>query len=432
MPQHTLAFMALPRETAAQMVKLAGCPAARRLTFGSTSASAEELLDDARLYLEQARLSGLPPERWMLVTRLDHQYHSLASPLLAFAEKCHARAELAPAAALLAAAGCPFWGERLEVYRITYAAPQTPPHHRLAEFIFSAGAPNPMRSLYLRLALADPLSPKALMGQIRAAYALAVSGSSPAAPGVLGPADEYALGVCSLLVESEAELALAAHRPGWGGAKLMLADAKKRLAVKLRPAAVDAKALQDSLSDEQKRRLRALSVLLTQFPDDPALIHAALNATDWLLKSPQLAAISFDGEPTLLSDALMAGCGSAFELLADAGANPWLVAAQEGYRDACSWAVHRLAYSPPGADLSSLARALLEGSLLSGLPCPKKRCLGLVSDAAADLRKRRLGGLNVAESEGEVERLKAALERHAIDASLPSRPARAQARRLPL
>lgn len=390
----------------------------------SSSASADELLEAAKLYADKAEELGLPPELWTLQTRGPHILTPiLRSPLLVFGQLKTERPQLAPAAAFLAKAGAPLWGASWEAHHVLVPL-ETPPHPGLAAFILSSG-PSPLRRLYLQLALADPLAPRSFMKDLRSAYAESLS-QATAAPGVLGPADETLLALSELLISCEPELLAASKRQGWSSARLLAADAQKRLALKQRPGSFNAPAFLATVSEATRQRLEALCLIIERFPSDEGLIVAALEASPWLKDQPALASLRFPDHRSALSSALNSGSSAALQWLLRSGADPWLAAAQDGEPDACHWAMTRIGRLPPDTDLSSLALALLRDSALSAAPYSQKRRLRLINDTRDSLR--RSGHL----SEGYLEaadRFVAAAERHAIGQGLAPANASAPPRR---
>lgn len=354
----------------------------------SRESSASELALAASGYIALGQASGLPASRWLIWE--DHQWsQSLHAPLALFPRLGLSSAR-AKAAAALAEAGCspwhPWWS--LIQPQSCSAAPSALPPDGLAGVILS-GADAPLRRLYLKIALADPLTPPAFAERLEQIYQDRVASSCASASGVLGPGDQAAKAICSVIASCEPEMLAAASRPGFEKTAPLLAGAKALLALKLQtPAAINPEALKKALTEPQKSRLRSLNLLASKQAEDPDLIIAGLEASPWIAQQPQLACLSINRAPSLLASLLRSGCLAPIAWLEQRGANLWLAAAQAGSADACAWTAQAFGAFPRESDLSPIARMLLRGAWLGGEADPKARCAALLRQALDEHERR--------------------------------------------
>lgn len=275
----------------------------------------------------------------------------------------------------------------------------------------------PLRRLYLKLALTDPITPEPFMSDLAAAYERGVRGSADAPASPLGRADQAAKAICSIVAACEPEFLAASQRPGWGAASSILADAQELLLFHKKPSAkLNPDALRNSLTEEQTSRLRSLSSLARQGWKDEGLLLAGLEASPWLKEQPAFACLSIYKYPSVVAACFSAGYAASLAWLERAGADLWLASAQDGQPDACAWAVGRLHQLPRDADLAPIARMLLRGAWLDGAPEPKARCVKLASAAADQLALRA----RAASEEARARSLISIMETMAIEEIIPA------------
>lgn len=423
----TISPLVTPNDFLRGMQRLAASPAAKILVSEAPAASA--IRKAATDYIAAAQASGLPPDLWRVERRVGVRHVYLVAPLAYFWQSGSGQPR-ADALLALAQGGCSPWsvgpsltpsGATIEdggSYRLNPG--------QLTRFL--AAGDSPTRRAYLKIILADSLTPERFAQELVTLYQSAVSQSSPTAKGVLGPADKAAKAFSSLLVACETEI-LASTIPGAASLKTIARDAKKRLAVKQEaPLIADPEALKKSLSPEQKARLSLLILILRQQPKDAQIIEACLEATPWIKGNPDLACVALP-KGSLLAQALEAGSPAALSWLEKAGSNMWLASAQAGQANACLWAAFNLHNLPDGEDLSPIARMLLRGAWLDGRPDPKESCVRLATSAVEALRKSYKHSPQLAERARE---LLAAIERATLDEitqAAPSSPTAKPARR---
>lgn len=346
--------------------------------------SDESFLAAALSYIGAAQKSGLPPEHWRVAMPKERgSLYQLCAPLMALRQHDAGGEFRAQAAAALSKAGASLWhslwtiqhGNRY-LYNHAFLSPAS------LAFQLAQGSDenqSPLRE-FLRMALTDPLTPPEFLLHLRARYNETVQELIPGAKGVLGPKDQAARRLCSLLCDCSCELLAASARDGWAGAADLASDAAATLALKDAPIAMtDPEALQRSLTEPQTARLKALCSLAMLSEPDDALITLGLNDAHWLRETPDLACLPVFNGGSLLSIALAWGNQTCLRWLDQAGANLWLAAAQYGQPNACEWALSQA--SVTGDDLAPVARMLLRGAWLSGDHEPKARCLDLLAQA---------------------------------------------------
>lgn len=403
------------------------------ISLMDSNASPETMDKAVASYLAAARKSGLPPEHWRLGGASTGWTHSLYSPLPFFFSFHRGNASRTRAAQALVDAGCSLWHSTWQTS--PYRAESAHDHHFLtpadiARFALS-GADTPIRRFFLKTALADPQTPKALLSALRETYALATESVSATAKGMLGPKDKQAKAICSVIQGCSAELLAASKRRGWEDAKALVDESAALLAVKKEaPQTASPAAVKKAATAAQKSRLEALSSLLRDHPRDSEFILAGLGVSGWLKETPALACVKFNSRLPLLAIALEHASPAALEWLDAAGANPWLASAQMGQSNACAWAVNSMGDFRPGDDMAPLARMLLRGAWLDGAPNPKERCLELTKAAVEELAELYLDD---EEDACAARALLASMEGLSIDeaigeiSSAPAKPSRRSA-----
>lgn len=426
MAQPTYDFLtSLPAADAKAFLALASSKDAKTLV--SDSASAQKRLEATGRFIRAANALGLPPEHWLVQTDLKEDRLFLAAPLTALHRFAPHRKTLLPVVQALRDAGCPLWGPafrtnaRLPLSRC-FLSPFAAKPEELAKRVLH-GQDDPLLRRYLSLALADPDTPRAFLRSLQSELKGALARSSASLPGQISQGDADAVAACSVLVSCEAEL-LAAEGPKWKGAAPLLAAAKKRLALKLQPEPQGLQGLHRALPRERRERLRALGMLIGEFPNDAQLLLAAFEATPWLKDEPTLACRAFPGQRPLLAVALRFFSSPALSWLEAAGANPWLAAAQELTPDACHWAALNASSAPPLADFSVIARMLARGAWLSGAKKPAEHCVKRAAASAAALAD--LGYGLASSAVANARRLSSCVERAVIEQALPRPPAPAR------
>lgn len=239
--------------------------------------------------------------------------------------------------------------------------------------------------------------------ELAKAYGRATESASATSKGVLGHADREAKDAAGIVL-SLAEALNGSPNPA---GQAMLAQAAQMWAAKTDKgnASLDPKKIIRDLSEDKRRRLEAIAMLLSTFPEDPEAASVLIEQTPWLKLSPELASLSIppskelglDGHRSIVALALNTANAPALAQLEKARANIWLAAAQGGDANAPRWAMGQWTLgeirgrtckgSGDAGDAGmALARMLLLGAWLNGAADPKMACIDQAREAALSVQ----------------------------------------------
>lgn len=377
-------------------------------------------------FAAEAAAVGIPPKLWFGVSQSTYQNNDYRTSFIRAARRPFRAASFRR---LLEVGATPWLGNvgvnSSNVYfQVSYTKPEA-----LAEAIFPRDPSYASTQAAAHFFLAQGL---ACLGDVPAdvriefldalpkAYAESTRKSSSTSSGVMGASDKSAKVSSQLISKNAAALRAAAaeHAPKLAAAiETLIAEAAARLAIKSKKnaASFDPETLRKSLTAEQKQRLRVLSHLCNEFPDDSEALAAVISASPWIAAMPQCLCVRLGPSGSVAQAALSNVSFAGLQALDSMGANIWLAAAQGGQGNAVRWAGSLISRGNHGDKtftarceraLPIVQRLLAYGAFLDGAPDPISHAVERAREAIASGKQSREYGYD----ETMLERIRAGIE----------------------